>query len=280
MKKIIWISSYPKSGNTFLRILLSSYFFSSSGIFEQKLLGKIPEFSKDFMNFERDNDPSKEILKWNQIQENIPAMTGNYNFLKTHIANIKIKNEIFSINSKITLGAIYIVRDPRNVVLSIKDHFQVSENESLKFLINKDNCLCTRNNNLSKGYVPILDWESNFLSWENDKRFKTLLIRYEDLILNTEEILLKILKFIKNYIKFNLDEKKIINVINSTKFNKLKKLEKEQGFIEKNSMSIQNNIKPFFNKGVKRNFKEELSDNIINIIEKKYSNTMLKLGYK
>ena len=55
MKKIIWISSYPKSGNTFVRSLLVSYFFSLDGIFEQSLLKKIPEFSKDFLKFEKKN---------------------------------------------------------------------------------------------------------------------------------------------------------------------------------------------------------------------------------
>ena len=33
MKKIIWISSYPKSGNTWMRFLISNYYFNSSNEF-------------------------------------------------------------------------------------------------------------------------------------------------------------------------------------------------------------------------------------------------------
>ena len=40
MKKIIWISSYPKSGNTFLRAMLSAFFYSEDGIFKQDYLKK------------------------------------------------------------------------------------------------------------------------------------------------------------------------------------------------------------------------------------------------
>ena len=54
---IIWIASYPKSGNTFIRSFLSSYFFSKKGKFDFSLLMNIPQFpsirfsQKDFLSF-------------------------------------------------------------------------------------------------------------------------------------------------------------------------------------------------------------------------------------
>ena len=50
MKKIIWISSYPKSGNTFLRAMLSAFFYSKDGIFKQDYLKNIAEFPRDFFD--------------------------------------------------------------------------------------------------------------------------------------------------------------------------------------------------------------------------------------
>ena len=41
---IIWLASYPKSGNTLLRSMLSSYYFSKDGKFEFKLLKNIHQF--------------------------------------------------------------------------------------------------------------------------------------------------------------------------------------------------------------------------------------------
>ena len=51
MKKIIWISSYPKSGNTFLRAMLSAFFYSKDGTFKQDYLKNISEFPRDFFDF-------------------------------------------------------------------------------------------------------------------------------------------------------------------------------------------------------------------------------------
>ena len=41
---ILWLASYPKSGNTFLRSLLTSYYFSKDGKFTFDLLKNIQQF--------------------------------------------------------------------------------------------------------------------------------------------------------------------------------------------------------------------------------------------
>ena len=53
MKKIVWISSYPKSGNTFLRAMLSAFFYSKEGNFKQDYLKNISEFPRDFLILNR-----------------------------------------------------------------------------------------------------------------------------------------------------------------------------------------------------------------------------------
>ena len=75
MKKIIWISSYPKSGNTFLRSLLASYFFSKNGQFDQKDLGNISEFPRDHFNFVKEDDFLNEFLDWENKQRNFRQKT-------------------------------------------------------------------------------------------------------------------------------------------------------------------------------------------------------------
>ena len=53
---IFWIASYPKSGNTWLRALISSYYYSKDGVFNQDLLKKIDQFptKKYFKGFDSD----------------------------------------------------------------------------------------------------------------------------------------------------------------------------------------------------------------------------------
>ena len=120
--RIIWIASYPKSGNTWVRYLLSNYFFNEKGIFNDKIIQNIQRFPSDIFF-----DPlieRKKIISdiyssppyWIKAQENIKTTTGNI-FLKTHNAMCKLKNYSFT-NEDITAAVLYIVRDPRDIVVS------------------------------------------------------------------------------------------------------------------------------------------------------------------
>ena len=71
MKKIIWISSYPKSGNTFLRAMLSAFFYSENGIFKQDYLKNILEFPRDFFKLKTSNNFLNEINEYTEIQKKI-----------------------------------------------------------------------------------------------------------------------------------------------------------------------------------------------------------------
>ena len=77
-KHLFWITSYPKSGNTLLRAIISSLFFSDSGLFDFKMLNNIPviedtknldfiknKFPKDYENINQLNVLSKY---WVDIQ--------------------------------------------------------------------------------------------------------------------------------------------------------------------------------------------------------------------
>ena len=280
MKKIIWISSYPKSGNTFLRSLLVSYFFSKNGHFDQRDLANISEFPRDYFNFVKEDDFLNEFLDWENKQKKISENCEQMTFLKTHLANIKIKENYYSINPKFTLCSIYIVRDPRNVILSLKDHFQMNISEAEKFLFNEKKVLNMQKNGLLKSFTPILDWGSNYKSWNKKNLERNLIIKYEDLVLRTQETFKKVLKHIMKYNKFIIDEKKLANSINTTSFDELKKIEQNSGFIEKKIMGLEKNPNLFFNKGIARDYKKNENDKqIFKNIEKKYFEIMTQLNY-
>ena len=118
---IIWIASYPKSGNTWVRSIISSYFFSNTGEFDFSLLKHIslypgPKYFKNIIQ-----KPGDVSLFWETSQKNI-VQKKSQTFLKTHNALVALNNKNFT-SEKTTLGAIYIIRDPRNILTSLKNHY-------------------------------------------------------------------------------------------------------------------------------------------------------------
>ena len=279
MKKIIWISSYPKSGNTFLRAMLSALFYSEDGIFKQDYLKNIAEFPRDFFNLKSSNNFLNEIKEYEKIQKKISSTDKEIIFLKTHLANLTI-NKIFpTINKDYSMCSIYIVRDPRNVILSLKNHYNLDIKECLNFLMNEKNFICMKNKDLSKGYTLLLDWASNYLSWKNQKNINTIFVKFEDLVLDQEKTFIYILNELKKFMNLNIDQKKIENVVKTTNFKYLRQLEEKEGFIENKVMGIKDNKNFFFNKGSAQNFNKDLDPSIAEKIKKKYKNLLLELNY-
>ena len=95
---------------------------------------------------------------------------------------------------------------------------------------------------------------------------------------NAKDEITKIINFLKPHIKFNFDEKKINNIIESTKFDNLKKMEKDGKFNEYNDVEEEYKFN-FFNLGPKNKWQNNLDTSIKDEIEKKFSDLMKKLGY-
>ena len=276
----VWLASYPKSGNTLTRSLLAAYFFSNDGIFDFQLLKNIKQFpiSKLFLNNGVDIKNEKEVIKnYIKIQETINKKK-NIQFLKTHSYLFNFENNPFT-NLENSLGAIYIVRDPRNVILSYANHNSKSQDEAAEDLI-KGRSLGEDDHNQVNIYPGT--WAGNYNSWKSFKNInKYLLVKYEDLIKDKEKGFYDILKFTHNLkkIDFNLDKKKFQNVIESTNFERMKELEKINGFEESMLNKKTGKKITFFSQGKKRNWKNTLKENIKNKIEKAFEQEMLELSY-
>ena len=276
----VWLASYPKSGNTLTRSLLAAYFFSKDGIFDFQLIKNIKQFPKTelFSKIGVDIKNEKEVIKnYVRVQEIINEKN-NIQFLKTHSYLFNFENNPFT-NLENSLGVIYIVRNPRNVILSYANHNSKTQEESAKDLI-KGRLLGEDDHNQINIYPGT--WGGNFNSWKSFKNVnKYLLVKYEDLIKDKEKSFYEILKFI-HYLKkvdFNFDKKKFQNVIESTNFERMQDLEKKEGFEESMPDNKTGKKIKFFSLGMKRNWKGTLNEKIKNQIEEVFKKEMLELGY-
>ena len=276
---IFWIASYPKSGNTWLRALLSSYYYSEDGIFNENLLQNIAQFpeKRHFSDFNYDRKIVTDTSKlWIKAQEKINR-NNKLNYFKTHNILGSINNSNFT-NKKNTAGAIYIVRDPRNVLTSIQNHYELSKDEALKFMLSEKKYI--HNYHVKDDFSDfqfISSWEKNYKSWINQKIFPVKLIRYEDLAIKTLEIFIEIIEFITTIAKEKnvLNKFKAHNCVESTNFENMKNLEKNNGFLESVLSKNDSQKIPFFHLGPKNDWK--------NIFDRNYQkklNEIFKLNLK
>ena len=283
---ICWLASYPKSGNTYLRALLASYFFTQDGNFNFEILKNIKYFphANLFKSYNINIEDENEVIKnYIQVQENInKKYKKTALFVKTHSSLEAINNYHFT-NLKNSIGVIYVVRDPRNIVKSYSNHYQCSLEKSSEDMLSRINLKGMEHYDkfVNKVFTHVGSWANNYNSWKEFKKYKKyLLIKYEDLVSNPEKIFLDVLNFLSEITrsKIKIDKAKLNNVIISTKFDKLKNLEEKHGFIE--ALKDKNGKKlTFFKYGSKNNWKETLPEEIRKKLEHSFQIELEELGY-
>ncbi len=276
---IVWCASYPKSGNTWVKAIIASLLYSEDGIFNFEMLKKIGQFpvKKQFKDYIEDYSNLKKISEhWIKAQEKINS-DGKLRIFKTHSGNYNFFGSNFT-NKENTVGVIYIVRDPRNMISSIANHYQHSIKESVDFLLDERKLLFVTNSNnpnyeSEKNVVNLLgSWKDHYNSWKISSNI--IIIRYEDLIVDTKNQIIKLIEFLKKFGDFDINKKKIDNIIKTTSFDVLKRKEEKDGFIEAVSKKIK-----FFNLGPKNNWKNTIDEKLIHKIEKKFNKEMKELNY-
>ena len=283
---IFWISSYPKSGNTWLRILLASYYYTKDGIYDEKVLKKIDQFpqKKFFNDFNYDQRvPTDTIKFWIKAQEKI-NQDKKLKFFKTHNTFGKLNNFDFT-DKENSIGCVYVVRDPRNVITSLKNFYEMDDDQAFKWITNKNQYIYDVNKFEKDGFSDfqfISSWDTNFDSWKIQKKIPIKIIRYEDLLNETYVVLNDVIKFIHKTTnsKEKIFKDKIKNAVSSSSFSKLKEREKIKGFSEAPKSKTGDKKIPFFNLGPKNDWKKILDNDLKNRLNDIFKNKLEELYYK
>jgi hypothetical protein len=274
---IIWLASYPKSGNTWVRLFLSSLLSNNENLDINDI--KISLFPRKihFNGLVKDtNDLKETTLNYIVAQDKI-NLDNKIKFFKTHSANWKAYNTSFT-NLENTLAVVHIVRDPRNIITSILNHFsKESYLEALEFMKNSTQRIWDDKNENEKILTIISNWSNHYNSWKKFKK-NNLLISYERLLNEPEKEFTKICNLLNKVANLNFEKEQVSKAIDKCNFSNLQKLEAASGFVEAAS-DKDGNVKKFFNLGPNNNWKNLLDPKIKLQIENLFENEMKELGY-
>ena len=284
---ILWLASYPKSGNTWVRLIIGQLLYWDENYKKNTLeyINKFGSYPKlvhylnipEFKGIKKISNKEDIVKNWVATQE-IINLNSKIKIFKTHnsLCKFQIKGVDYKFtNLENTIGAIYIIRDPRSLISSIHHHLSLNTlDDAVKMLITNS----TWGGLESKPVGEFLSsWEIHYLSW---KRFPKnfLLIKYEDLIKDPKHEILKLCIYLKKFFNFEYNDEKIDKIIENTSFKKLKQYENKFGFDESVDDKIINKKKNFFRLGPDNNWRS-IDKKLIKIIEKEFEKTMKELKY-
>jgi hypothetical protein len=278
--KIVWLASYPKSGNTWLRIFLNSIIHpDDNNLFINNLSITAGIISNRFLFDKWICHDSSELTK-DEIDNLLPLVIKKRaesfeerSFIKTHNGYFKNKNGKFLIPYEATKKVIYVVRNPFDVCVSLAFHSgHIDFARSIKYLNNKNSVLAYDPNSFNVQLHQYLgDWSMHYESWKNNfPPEKLLVVRYEDMNLNGISTFAKIVDFLN----IEISKENLVQCIEKCSFKNLQNQEKKEGFTEKPV-----GVKRFFRKGKVGGWTDYLTNEQEQEIVEKHSKVMKELNY-
>ncbi len=254
LQRVIWLASYPKSGNTWLRNLLAQYFMPE---------GKAPDINnlRQFTTGDTRRDfyeaaagepfVNKSVEEWLNIRPKalrlIAASRPNHHFVKTHCMAVRYMRQDL-IPSEVTAAAIYVMRNPFDVVLSYARHLSKDIDTTIDVMTNPDMIVGLPENGI---YDALGSWDNNVETWTTAEGLSHYVVRYEDLLAKPAKTMRGLLG---NFLKVPVDSPKLARAIKASSFNAMKAFEDKHGFFEKPK-----DMKSFFAKGQAGVWRDELT---------------------
>ena len=276
-KNIVWLASYPKSGNTWLRAFLSNLFSDADHEVNINHLG-ISSISSNrniidsYLGMHSSELTAKEIDNLRpQVYLELSKDTEGSAYVKTHEAwTLNSRgNPIFS--KEITKGVIYIIRNPLDIAISYSFHNNDPVDQTISLLNNAGSALCEAKDRISVQTRQILgSWSNHVSSWTEHSGLPLHVIRYEDMLDHP----LRTFKGVIDFLHLEYGDSEIRDAIKNSSFDTLRAMEAIDGFKER---GIDSEV--FFRKGTSNQWEHELSTNQINEIVKHHKKIMTTFGY-
>jgi hypothetical protein len=273
MARITWIASYPKSGNTWVRAIVDRIVHAERPL-DINALGKTaPSFAQLTQKFVARNGiaipaaaPGEVRRWWTPVQREICAAADGPVFMKTHNVAAKFDSGPFP-DPGSTAGAIYILRDPRDVALSYAWHYKMTLGLAVL-------ALCTSSAfNIKQEQLGVsellMSWGEHVQGWTALKSCPLLVLRYEDMLADPATAVRQIGAFLEK----PLSADRVAAIVAATSFQELRGQERARGFAE--------SVRPdgFFRVGTADQWRDLEDQSVFAPLLDKHARIMKKHGY-
>jgi hypothetical protein len=252
LQRIIWLASFPKSGNTWVRSFLANYFQPPGKSLDINSLRQFTtaDVRQDF--FDRANGGpfrGRTIEDWlrlrPQVLRLIAASKDGHHFVKTHCQVMRVQG-VPLILPEVTAAAIYILRNPLDVVLSYARHLAVDVDTAVGWMLDAN-----ATHGSDSGIVEIIGrWDAHIRSWTTAPGLTLHVMRYEDMISDPAQAYRRLFGFLK----MPVDDARMARTLEATSFAALSRQEQELGFRERPAQMAR-----FFVRGTAGGWRDELT---------------------
>lgn len=298
MKNIIWLASYPKSGNTWFRSFITAILnngvvdinkMDTDGIFSGKnvIENQLDLCSDDLHQHEIERFQRLAYTASSQAKYELMVKKDKSRLSPAQIQRREKKEKLFiKVHDAYTYSewdgepiiptdpsflAIYLIRNPLDVTLSLANHSGTGVDQTIKAFLSSPTGAFVKKNRSNNQFKQLMGtWQMHAQSWIEQKHIPVHIIRYEDMLEKPFETF----KSAMTAMNIEANDDEIKAAINATTFEKLSSQEKEADFKEKPRPSGS-----FFFKGSSGRWKTELSSKQVEAVCAVNSIYMKKFGY-
>ena len=273
MGAVMWLASYPKSGNTWMRSFLHNLLRGSEkpahiNELDQFCLGESgANWYRRHCSVPLEDATPEELARIRPLgQADFTRSFPDTVFAKTHNF-LGERHDVPLHNMEVTAGAIYILRNPLDVALSMTHHFGVDIDAAIERLGNEGAAT-----DLTEKHIPEYhaSWSTHVASWTAQENPSLLVLRYEDLLAQPR----RHFRRVTNFLGLSPPKERLERAIRNASFKTLQSLEKRHGFKERSEYA-----EAFFRAGSKDQWRGKLTDEQVAQVVERHHEQMQRFGY-
>jgi len=273
MGRILWLASYPKSGNTWLRMFLANLISGSQTPFDINRLGEVTLAEPGTAGFAlldarpwQDWSYAEIAAMRPRVQERISQTREGVIPVKTHSAFVKVRG-VPTINMSVTQGAVYVVRNPLDVAISYAHHQGLGLDEMIAIL---NTPMFRTPTNEVNVYEVMGSWSEHVRSWTASDSPMMHVMRYEDMAADP----LAAFTRLTDFMRIEATAEAVARAVGHADFDAARRMEEEAGFKERTPAQER-----FFRAGKTGQWRDILSPRQVAAIVDAHRDQMARFGY-